>query len=154
MAFNNTGTKQSAVDSGIGLVMRLNYLWSRADAHCLQGQMDDWNHVLDRIYCNLLYREEMVDKRDEVTKKIISVSLNDTEIERFDYFKDKIRELKIQMNKCMNKRDRPGYIQAKEDYYNSLMEKDIWLRKFMTVLGLYLKEYDQHTNSAIFRGNS
>ena len=46
-------------DASLGLVFRLNNLWAQADYMALSGTYKKWNNVLDRIYCNLLYKENL-----------------------------------------------------------------------------------------------
>jgi len=47
-------------DAGWGLIYRLNNLWAQVDPKATTGDFDGWNFVLDRIYCNLLYEDNMI----------------------------------------------------------------------------------------------
>ena len=47
-------------DAGWGLIYRLNSLWSQVDPKATGGDYEGWNFVLDRIYCNLLYEDNML----------------------------------------------------------------------------------------------
>jgi len=47
-------------DAGWGLIYRLNNLWGQVDPKATSGNFEGWNFVLDRIYCNLLYEDNMV----------------------------------------------------------------------------------------------
>jgi hypothetical protein len=50
---------QPDINAGIGLIYRLNALWNKADYAALEGDMEKWNFILDTIYRNLLYRNNM-----------------------------------------------------------------------------------------------
>lgn len=57
--------KKSAIlspdkDAGWGLIYRLNNLWAQVDPKATGGEYEGWNFVLDRIYCNLLYEDNMI----------------------------------------------------------------------------------------------
>jgi len=57
--------KKSAIlspdkDAGWGLIYRLNNLWAQVDPKATGGDYEGWNFVLDRIYCNLLYEDNMI----------------------------------------------------------------------------------------------
>ncbi len=41
---------------------------------------------------------------------------------------------------------------ARSKWYHSLQKKDIWLRKFMQTLKLYLKETEKRPGSVLFGG--
>ena len=47
-------------DAGWGLIYRLNNLWAQVDPKATGGDFEGWNFVLDRIYCNLLYEDNMI----------------------------------------------------------------------------------------------
>ena len=51
-------------DATLGLIFRLNGLWAEVDIPAKTGDYEQWNNVLDRIYANLLYREDMVVEKD------------------------------------------------------------------------------------------
>ena len=55
-----TGFDSPDKDAGWGLIYRLNNLWAQVDPKATGGDYDGWNFVLDRIYCNLLYEDNMI----------------------------------------------------------------------------------------------
>ena len=59
MAGKKNQSYQPNIDAGIGLIYRLNALWNQVDYAALNGDFERWNFVLDRIYCNLLYRNNL-----------------------------------------------------------------------------------------------
>ena len=75
------------VDTSYGLVYRLNYLWAKVDGEALRGSYNAWEINLDRIFANLLYREEIEVKEDG--KKMI-VKFSDTDIKIWKQLKKKI----------------------------------------------------------------
>jgi len=54
------GNSSPDKDAGWGLIYRLNNLWAQVDPKATSGDFDGWNFVLDRIYCNLLYEDNMI----------------------------------------------------------------------------------------------
>ena len=135
-------------DASLGLVFRLNILWSKADFAALAGKYNEWNNVLDAIYRNLLYRENIitdVDEEGNITN--VKLSKKDTQIYKF---------LSLQVSNA-----RRNYVNAKTKFdkdknrniwYHNLQKKDIWLRKFMQILKLYLKETERRPGSVLFGG--
>ena len=53
---------------------------------------------------------------------------------------------------AVRKKDKRAYNAAKQAHYDTLLTKDIWLRKFMHELGLYMKEYDFNPATSLFGG--
>jgi hypothetical protein len=140
-------------DTGWGLIFRLNDLWRDVERHAPRGEYSDWNFKLDRIWCNLLYREKISIK--EKDGKVVQIKFLKKDVAVKDFLDEKIREAKLGMKEV---RDEEGkiikekYIKAKKKYYDILMLKDIWLRKFMHELGLYLKEIEYDPSKAIYGG--
>jgi hypothetical protein len=169
-------------DAGWGLIYRMNSLWSQVDPKATSGDYEGWNFVLDRIYCNLLYDDEMIIKRiykcdrghtfstfkktaqclkclktKEKTNirliKIESVELSEEDELIYKFLTTKIKDAmnnKINAIKSETKKykDKP-LEEYKEEHYRSLMMKDIWLRKFMQGLGLYLKVVERDLSNAL-----
>ena len=146
------------IDAGYGLIYRLNYLWSKADRHALEGDMDNWNFTLDAIFRNLSYRSEMnveyenPRERDENKRIITSVDLNNKEKMVHTKFKEMIKDLKIKKLLAIKNKNRMAYNMAKEEEYDLLMKKDIWLRKYMQGLKLYMKETEFDASNAMWGG--
>ena len=74
-------------DASYGLIYRLNYLWGRADGVALTGNLDQWELILDRLFSNLLYRE---DAEIEVDGKIVKVKFTDKCIKAYEKLKENI----------------------------------------------------------------
>ena len=147
---------QPNIDAGIGLIYRLNALWNRADNAALEGDMEKWNFVLDTIYRNLLYRNNM-DIEFETDEKgrplsVISVDLVKEDKLIHDWFRKKIRKVKSDKMFYVKKRNKVAYFKAQEDLYFVLSQKDSWLRKFMQERGLYLKEIEFNASNAMWGG--
>jgi hypothetical protein len=134
-------------DTGWGLIYRLNALFSEVEEFAPLGRYEDWNFKLDRIWSNLCYREDMQITRDG-EKKIINVEISEDMIDIKRFLDDKIKRAKTEFNKSqrkINKDDKiPGEIlnfkKAKNEYYDAILKKEVWLRKHMRYLGLYLRE--------------
>lgn len=144
-------TYQPDKDAGWGLIFRLNYLWEKADREALSGDYDHWELVLDRIFNNLLYRNEM-----ELTKdsegNIIDVNPGEVDVGEWKIMKSKIRLAKQNKKNCMRIKNGKGYQQFCEEHYFALSFYDIWLRKFMQKHQLYLKESESNPSRALFGG--
>lgn len=141
------------VDSSYGLIYRLNDLWVGADRKALAGDLEGWNHVLNVLYRNLLYRNPMEveyinDDKEEI--KTIKVGEEDSKI--YKKFKNMIRDCRKQMRIAVRQKDRLLFEQSKEKYAETLAMKDIWLRKFMQERGLYLKEVEFDPSRAMWGG--
>jgi len=132
-------------DASLGLVFRLNNLWAQTDYYALKGDYDKWNNVLDRIYCNLLYRNDM-EIEETSSKKIIKVELADKDTEVYAFLSKQ-----IQVAKNNWARSKPiSKSSTRSIWYHSIQKKDIWLRKEMQVLKLYLKENKRTPGSSLF----
>lgn len=148
---NSFRDKESSVDAGWGLIYRLNYLWQQADKFALDGDRDKWNFTLDRIFCNLSYRNQMEIEINE-QEKIMSIDLNDKDKIIFDKFTEDIQQVKIDLQAALRAKSKSSYDTLTNKHYKLLMLKDIWLRKFMNDLGIYLKESDKNPATALFGG--
>ena len=146
--WSNSGF-QTQIDASYGLIYRMNYLWSEVDRQVLKGDLDMWNFILDRIYCNLLYKNPMEILEDE-KGNIIEISLSEKDGNIFNKLSNNIRECKKKKMEAIKKRKRMEYNNACADLYDALMKKDIWLRKFMMELRLYLKETSSNPATALF----
>ena len=147
---------QPNIDAGLGLIYRLNSLWNKADFAALEGDLERWNFILDTIYRNLLYRNNL-DIRYEIDAQgkpmnIISVDLVKEDKLIHDWYRKKIRTIKIRRLECIKKKDKIGYYQALDELYSIMGQKDSWLRKFMQERGLYLKEVEFNPANAMFGG--
>jgi len=61
-------------DSSLGLIFRLNGLWSKVDYPAEKGDYDSWNNILDRIFVNL----DFIDEYEAIEKdgKLIDIKLD------------------------------------------------------------------------------
>ena len=139
-------------DASLGLVFRLNFLWAQTDYAALEGNYDKWNNILDRIYCNLLYKEEI--EVEEKDGSITKIKLSTKDVRVYSFLSKNIHIAKRNFMKA-NKKNK-GITRSR--WYHSVQKKDIWLRKLMQTLKLYLKENIRTPGSAMFgdfgrRGN-
>lgn len=153
MAFNKkfSGYSQPNIDASLGLIVRLNLLWYKVDLNAENAQYDTWNILLDRIYCNLSYRDEVVTTIDPITKEITDIKLTPADDQEYKFITSKIFKAKIEYYKTPNT---PKFVKQKRinmsRWYRALMFKDMWLRKKMMVLKLYLKEIEHTPGSSLF----
>ncbi len=141
-------------DTGWGVIYRLNGLFAEVEELAPSGKYDDWNLKLDRIWSNLLYRNPL--DWEEEKDEIIGVKLSDEDFLKKDFLDEKILKAKAEVSKA-KKRMVPEetkftseYIKAKRKLYKALMLKEIWLRKYMYELGLYLKEVEHNPAGAMW----
>lgn len=147
-------------DASLGLIYRLNNLWASADQKALSGNKDDWNFVLERIFCNLMYHPTYPSEENE-KGEIVSIDLEDEDYRIFEMFKAKIKKIKSDMRDALklyktdNKKEgSQRFNKANQEFYDTLMEKDIWLRKLMMKLKLYLRQADSSNPSKSMWGGN
>jgi len=144
-------------DTGWGVIYRLNALFNQVEELAPTGKYDEWNFKLDRIWSNLMYREDL----DIITDKEENIkSINfDEEAHKIKVFFDKeIADVKRKMRLIKKKySDQPDkgekhkdYILEKNKLYSIILKKEIWLRKWMRELQLYLKEIVRDPSGAMF----
>ncbi len=138
-----------STDASLGLVYRLNILWSKADFAALRGSYEEWNNVLDAIYRNLLYREDIIVETNEETGVVTNVQLSTKDTKIYKSLSLKIAKTKNNYRLARSKRDK---VITRSIWYHKLQMKDIWLRKFMMKLKLYLKETEKTPGGALFGG--
>lgn len=155
MTFKKKKLTTPQQNAGWGLIFRLNDLWKEVEGHAPKGDYDMWNFKLDRIWCNLLYRNVVEIERDEKTQKIITIKLMQDDLEEKEFLDNQISKWKKEMKHCKDEEGKiikSKYLNAQRMHYNALMLKDVWLRKFMNKLNLYLQEIEFDPSKAIYGG--
>ncbi len=137
-----------AKDASLGLIYRFNNLWVRADSESLAGRYDKWDWVLDVIYRNLQYRNPLVKVIDENGKVSYKIPKKDFKV--YTSITNNISELRTQYEFARKKSDRR---RAHSEWYQALQVKDMWLRKMMMELRLYLKETAKSPGTSMYGGN-
>jgi len=131
-------------DTGWGVIYRLNGLFTEVETLAPSGKYDDWNIKLDRIWSNLVYRNPL--EWEEEGGEIIGVKFSDEDFAKKDFLDTQILKVKSEVSAARRKmspediKQSSEYIRAKRKLYQALMLKEIWLKKYMHELGLYLKE--------------
>ena len=128
-------------DATLGLIFRLNALWAEVDIHAKAGDYDSWNNTLDAVYRNLLYREDIVVIKDG-NGKILKIELKKDDDEEYKFLCREISKFKLLYPrvKGFNEKGIPKKKIVRSLLYKSIAKKDIWLRKLMNKLNLYIKE--------------
>jgi len=154
MAYKSNVTPQQ--DTGWGVIYRLNDLFREIETLATNGKYDEWNYKLDRIFSNLCYRNPLKIEKDK-NENISSIEF-DEESFRVKLFLDtqilkhkrdmKIAEKKIPVGHESSKSKE--WIKAKKELYKSIFLKEVWLRKYMSELGLYLKEVEYNPAGAMW----
>lgn len=148
MAWRNNYDPDRRPDSSYGLIMRLNYLWSKCDNTALTGDFEAWNWVLDRIFSNLLYKDplEVLYNADGT---ILDVSMSDKDAKIWDELNKKVIEAR---RAVVDSKTKEEYRKAKVNMYQALFLKEVGLRKFMYELKLYLKDIDSNPARSMWGG--
>lgn len=150
-------TNKASLDTGWGLIYRINTLFNKAEDASLTGDFDKWNFILDRLFVNLCYKGVMdiqFDNNDfdSSPTKVVSINLPKEENMVFIKFREIIRNIKLRSMQAVKKRNKVEYENCKEEHYKTLLMKDIWLRKIMMERGLYLKEFEFDPSRAMWGG--
>ncbi len=139
-------------DSTLGLIFRLNNLWAKVDIPAEDGKYEEWNNVLDRIYNNLAYRGKTKVEKDP-NGKILSMVIEDEDNEEYQFLSMKVNLCKQAFVKARGVTKGISNKQiARSRWYKALNLKDIWLRKFMNKLKLYIKETTKTPGSVMWGG--
>jgi len=143
MAYDSTPSR----DSSLGLIFRLNGLWQKVDFPAEKGDYDAWNNILDRIFVNLDFVDEYSPIENE-KGKMIDVSLDSDDYKIYKMLSDRVNNARIIYKRTKDK-TRNKFI-ARSRWYDELMKKDRWIRKFMQRQKLYLKITEKTPGSSLF----
>lgn len=143
-------------DTGWGVIYRLNDLFREVETLATSGDYDKWNYKLDRIWSNLCYREDLKIVKD-VNGEIVSIEFNESSYEIKKFFDREIMKVKKEMREAKKKvpegseyKNLREYVSAKNKLYKIILMKEIWLRKYMRELKLYLKEMEFNPAGAMW----
>jgi hypothetical protein len=136
------------INAGLGLIYRLNAWWELADRRALSGNLLAWELVLDRIFSNLIYRND-VEVEISSTKKV-TIKITDDEMVIWETLKKDIESAVVLRMIAQRNKNLPAFLAAKKKHYHAIMKYDWWLRKFMHSLKLYMKESDSNPSQALF----
>jgi hypothetical protein len=138
--------------TGWGLIYRLNNLFSKIEWAVEAGDMRKWNTLLDRIFCNLAFEEQMDVKRDD-KDNIISVEMSEKDKAIFNYLTKEVKNAFDEMSLARRQGDIKKARIANSNIYRALIKKDVFLRKYMhSELKMYLKKIDSNPGRAIYGG--
>jgi len=140
-------------DATLGLIFRLNGLWAEVDIPAKTGDYDQWNNVLDRIYVNLLYRDDLVVVKDK-DGNITEIKLSDDDEKQYKFLSAQVNKYKklYWLVQGRTKKGTPKKKIIRSKWYQAVLLKDIWLRKFMNSLNLYIKETKRRPGDSMFGG--
>lgn len=154
MAFKGGVTPQQ--DTGWGVIYRLNDLFREIEILAPEGKYDEWNYKLDRIFSNLCYRNPLKIEKDD-QKNILSIKFDEEAYQIKSFLDLQILQSKKEMNQALKEippekeiKINKNYIIAKKKLYRNVLLKEIWLRKYMQELGLYLKEVEHNPAGAMW----
>jgi len=147
--FNNPPAK----DTGWGLIFRLNGLMNKIESDTDAGELERWDLHIDRIYANIIFKNPAETIRDD-NGKILDIKFSDEDVHVFRMFAERIKRIKnnIKMEKSKKVRDNLVLAKLREELCGIIFKKDIWIRKKMFDLKLYLKETEHDPRKAIYGG--
>jgi len=134
-------------DSSLGLIFRLNDLWSKVDFPAQKGDFNAWNGVLDRIFANL----DFVDKyeaKEDAEGNITELEIDSKDFKIYKFLSINIAKAKFECKKTKTKTKE--HYRARSKWFIELMKKDRWIRKFMQRQKLYLKIVEQTPESSLY----
>ena len=135
-------------DATLGLIFRLNHLWAVTDDCAMEADYDGWNNTLDCLWRNLLYRNSLVIIKDD---NKITIKLSEDDDEVWKVLCDNVIKAKINWMKA--KIYRPKVVRSFwGKRYAMLQMKDLFVRKLMFKLKLYLKETKTSPGTTMFGG--
>jgi len=152
MAYNKWD-QSTPKDTGWGLIFRLNLIMGKIENDLERGDLEKWNLHIDRIYANIMYKDQGEYIYDE-HGKIINIKFSKEDIEMFQLFAEKIKKIKLKI-KTLMAQEEPNKLlihNAKDELYGVLFKKDMWIRKKMFSLKLYLREVESDPRKAIYGG--
>ena len=156
MAYKHNSNVTPQQDTGWGVIYRLNDLFREVEALAPTGKYDDWNFKLDRIFSNLCYRTAL-DIKKNTEGKIVSIEFNEDAFNVKHFLDQEILKAKKEMSisrkaipESKDYQKDKDWIHAKKKLYSTIMLKEIWLRKYMSELGLYLKEVEHNPAGAMW----
>jgi len=146
---------QPKQDTGWGLIYRLNLLLGKIEQDIEQGDLERWNLHIDRVYVNIVFKNEEKITKDK-NGKITGVDFSKEDVMVFSRFNEMLEENKRKLMDLKNIEDDEERIKEKrkllQDKYNTILKKDIWMRKKMFKLNLYLREVEHDPRKAIYGG--
>jgi len=151
MGARNFFDEQYQFDLSLGLMMRLNILLTKIETDIERGEIESWNMRIDRIYSNILYKKEAVVIKDE-NEDVIDYKLSKEDTQIFNLFNKRIYELQKLL---IEAKKEPNVFLIKDlnrQIYSTIAKKDVWVRKLMFTLKLYLRNNEKDPSRAIFGG--
>lgn len=159
MAYRSYGMFAPKQDTGWGLIYRLNLKMGQIETVIERGDLDMWNLYMDRIFVNILYKDPEEVVQDEKTGAIIDVNFSKIDTKVFEMFNLKISKVKQKVAQIHESTEewedlekKHKLMQLRKEYYNILFKKDVWLRKKMFQMHLYMREAESDPRKAIYGG--
>lgn len=158
MAFkyqNQFGQEQQK-DTSWGLIYRLNELFRQIETDVAGGNHVNWNLRLDRIFANICFKNPVEVTKDE-KGNILDVQIKEDDIIIFQHFNRKIKTIQDKINfistndNLYDDQKKKEITKLKNDLYDLLYQKDLWMRKLLFHLKLYLQNEQAEPAKAIYR---
>ena len=154
MAYKSWNNNQSSPkDTGWGLVFRLNLIMGKIENDLEAGNLEKWNLHIDRIYANIMFKDQGEYVKD-AKGNIIDITFSKEDVEMFQRFAEKIKIIKSKIRIELSQEIPNANLvhKFKDEWYSLLFKKDMWIRKRMFALKLYLRETESDPRKAIYGG--
>ena len=154
MAYKSWNNNQSSPkDTGWGLIFRLNLIMGKIENDLETGNLEKWNLHIDRIYANIMFKDQGEYVKD-AKGNIIDITFSKEDVEMFQRFAEKIKIIKSKIRIELSQEEPRANVvhQFKDEWYSLLFKKDMWIRKRMFALKLYLRETESDPRKAIYGG--
>lgn len=155
MAYRSFGQFQPRQDTGWGLIYRLNLLFGKVETDRENCDLDSWNKHIDAIHSNASDQRKMEVVKNE-SGEVTELKFQKEDTEVLVWFAKQIKEIKDGVAKTKEDKDEEDDEKKKklakldDAYYNVLVQKDMWIRKYLG--DLYRKVVIHDPRSAIYGG--
>jgi hypothetical protein len=154
MVYKNPN-QDGTMDTTLGLIFRLNRRWDDCDKYSLAGDYQKWNLILDSIWRNLLYRDEIETTKETDAngkERIIEIKLSEDDVKLWKKLNIPVIRAQDSIADARRRKHKKEYDDALKKLYQALQMKDVGLRKFQHKLKLYVKERSQNVSKSLFGG--
>lgn len=147
--------EQIKLDTGMGLVYRLNQLMRDIENYVIRGDSLKWSFCIDRIFVNICYKDPLDILKDD-KGNVINFKVKKTDIQIFTIFQNKVEAVKREMTEInssnLDDEDKKAELfKLRNKLYGIILQKDLWIRKLLYELKLYLKSEESEPQKAIYR---
>lgn len=151
MASFKNWQSEMKLDTGISLIFRISDILKKIEFDCERGDLESWDRHIGRIFNNVMFKAP-----GEVVKneqgEIIDFHLTKEDMEIFGMFNRNIFSIRKAMIEARRDGDREELQLLNLKYHSTINKKDLWIRKLLFKLDLYLQRAEHDPSKAIYGG--